>query len=44
MAGAAQTDAYSQAFFAIGLICLAGAVLALFLRSGKPSSKPVVAH
>jgi EmrB/QacA subfamily drug resistance transporter len=43
-AGAAQTDAYSQAFFAIGLICLAGAVLALFLRSGKPSSKPVVAH
>jgi EmrB/QacA subfamily drug resistance transporter len=43
-AGAAQTDAYSQAFFVIGLICFAGAVLALFLRSGKPTGGAVVAH
>jgi EmrB/QacA subfamily drug resistance transporter len=43
-AGAAQTDAYGQAFFVIGLICFAGAVLALFLRSGKPTGAAVVAH
>jgi EmrB/QacA subfamily drug resistance transporter len=43
-AGAAQTDAYSNAFFAIGLICFAGAVLALFLRSGKPAGPAAVAH
>jgi EmrB/QacA subfamily drug resistance transporter len=44
--GSAQTDAYSQAFFVIGLICFAGAVLALFLRSGRPTrgSSPAVAH
>lgn len=39
LTGMAQTDAYSQAFFVVGLICLAGAVLAaVFLRSGKPTS------
>jgi EmrB/QacA subfamily drug resistance transporter len=44
--GIAQTHAYSQAFFVIGLICFAGAVFALFLRSGKPApgSGPAVAH
>jgi hypothetical protein len=43
--GAAQTDAYSRAFFVIGLICLTGAVLALLLRSGKPTlSAPVAAY
>ena len=44
--GSAQTDAYSQAFFVIGLICFAGAVLALFLRSGRPTrgASPAVAH
>src|SRR4051794_23536803 len=46
VSGSAQTDAYSQAFFVIGLICFAGAVLALFLRSGRPTrgSSPAVAH
>jgi EmrB/QacA subfamily drug resistance transporter len=36
--GSAQTDAYSQAFLVVGLICLGGAVLALFLPSGRPTS------
>ena len=45
MQGMAQTDAYSHAFFTIGLICLAGAVFALFLRSRKPDAAPAaVAH
>lgn len=45
LTGIAQTDAYSRAFFAIGLICFAGAFLALFLRSGKPTSgSTAVAH
>lgn len=45
MTGAALTDAYSQAFFVIGLICLAGAVLAFFLRGGKPApGTSVMAH
>ena len=45
-AGAAQVDAYSQAFFVVGCLALAGAVLALFLRGGKPEpgAGPVVAH
>ena len=39
LTGMAQTDAYSQAFFVVGLICLTGAVLAaVFLHSGKPES------
>lgn len=44
--GIAQTAAYSRAFFAIGLICFAGAFFAVFLRSGKPTpgSGPAVAH
>lgn len=44
--GIAQTTAYSQAFFVIGLICFAGAFFAVFLRSGKPTpgSGPAVAH
>jgi hypothetical protein len=45
MSGMAQTAAYSQAFFVIGLICLAGAFFALFLSSGKPApGGAVVAH
>jgi hypothetical protein len=44
LSGAAQTDAYSQAFLVVGVLCLVGAVLALFLRSGKPAAKAVVAH
>jgi EmrB/QacA subfamily drug resistance transporter len=44
VAGTAQTDAYSQAFLVIGVLCFAGAVLALFLRSGKPAGAAVVAH
>jgi hypothetical protein len=36
--GIAQADAYSQAFFVIGLVCFAGAFLALFLRSGRSTS------
>ena len=36
--GIAQADAYSQAFVVIGLLCLAGAVLALFMRGGKPTA------
>jgi hypothetical protein len=36
-AGIAQADAFSSAFFAISLLCFAGAVLALFLPSGKPA-------
>jgi EmrB/QacA subfamily drug resistance transporter len=44
--GIAQADAYSQAFVVIGLLCLAGAVLALFMRGGKPTagSAPAMAH
>jgi EmrB/QacA subfamily drug resistance transporter len=44
--GIAQASAYSQAFFVIGLLCLAGAVLALFLRGGKPTggSSSAMAH
>jgi EmrB/QacA subfamily drug resistance transporter len=46
MSGAAETDAYGQAFLVIGLICLGGAALALLLRSGRPTpgSTPVTAH
>ena len=44
MAGMAQTDSYSQAFAVIGWICYAGAVLALFLPSGKPTRGAAVAH
>ena len=36
--GIAQTDAFSQAFQAIGVLCFVGAVLALFLPVGKPAS------
>lgn len=44
-AGAAQTDAYSQAFFVVGCLALAGAALALFLKPGKPApGSAVVAH
>ncbi len=44
--GVAQAQAYSQAFFVIGLICFGGAVLALFLRTTRaaPGSAPVMAH
>jgi len=44
--GIAQAGAYSQAFFLIGLLCLGGAVLALFLRGGKPTagSSSAMAH
>jgi hypothetical protein len=38
LTGAAQTDAYSEAFLVVGLICLAGVVLAAFLPSGRPTS------
>ena len=44
-AGIAQADAYSQAFLVTGVLCLAGAVLALFLRARRPAgSAPVAAH
>lgn len=44
-AGAAQTYAYSQAFFIVGLISFAGAVLALFLPAGRPApGSSAVAH
>ncbi|MDT7577051.1 MAG: hypothetical protein QOH17_3384, partial [Pseudonocardiales bacterium] len=42
--GIAQTSAYSQAFFVIALICLAGALCAVFLRSGKPTQAAAMAH
>jgi len=37
-AGIAQADAFSSVFLAIALICFAGAVLALFMPSGKPAA------
>jgi EmrB/QacA subfamily drug resistance transporter len=36
--GIAQTDAFSQAFQVIGVLCFVGAVLALFLPVGRPAS------
>ncbi|MDT7553671.1 MAG: hypothetical protein QOI16_2207 [Pseudonocardiales bacterium] len=42
--GIAQTSAYSQAFQVIGLICFAGALFAVFLRSGKPTQAAAMAH
>jgi EmrB/QacA subfamily drug resistance transporter len=42
--GIAQTSAYSQAFFVIGLICFAGALFAVFLRSGKPTQAAATEH
>jgi EmrB/QacA subfamily drug resistance transporter len=42
--GIAQTSAYSQAFQVIGLICFAGALFAVFLRSGKPTQGAAMAH
>ena len=37
-AGIAQAEAFSQAFFVIALLCFAGAVLALFMPSGRPEA------
>ena len=38
-AGIAQAAAFSQAFLLIGVLCFAGAVLALFLPSGRPAPR-----
>jgi EmrB/QacA subfamily drug resistance transporter len=38
-AGIAQAGAFSQAFLAISVLCFLGAVLALFLPSGRPAPR-----
>jgi len=45
-AGIAQAEAFSQAFFVIALLCFTGAVLALFIPSGRPEtgSSAAAAH
>jgi len=44
-AGIAQADAFSSAFLVISILCFAGAVLALFLPSGKPAgASAAMAH